>query len=94
MRIGPKVRPGTSIELVSSEQMWCWGSLGHTEAMGKLILRHALRRAIWVILMEHGKLLPHFWMGSGYRNIFVRFEYCASPLCPFDLLPSPEIEGK
>ena len=31
-------------------------------------------------------------MGSGYRNIFVRFEYCASPLCPFELLPSPKIE--
>ena len=31
-------------------------------------------------------------MGSGYRNIFVSFEYCASPLCPFDLLPSPKIE--
>ena len=30
-------------------------------------------------------------MGSGYRNIFVRFEYCASPLCPFDLLPAPKM---
>ena len=31
-------------------------------------------------------------MGSGHRNIFVCFEYCASPLCLFDLLPSPKIE--
>ena len=29
---------------------------------------------------------------SDYRNIFVRFEYCASPLRAFDLLPSPKIE--
>ena len=28
-------------------------------------------------------------MGSGYRRIFVRLEYCASPLCPFEPLPSP-----
>ena len=26
------------------------------------------------------------------RNVFVRFECCASPLCPFDRLPSPEVE--
>ena len=31
--------------------------------------------------------------GCGYRNVFIRFEYCASSLCPFDLLPSPKIEG-
>ena len=27
-------------------------------------------------------------MGSGYRNMFVCVEYCATPLCPFDPLPS------
>ena len=32
-------------------------------------------------------------MGTGYRNIFVCFESCASPLCPFDLLPSPKMRG-
>ena len=32
-------------------------------------------------------------MGSDYRNIFVCFECFASPLCPFDVLPSPQIEG-
>ena len=26
-------------------------------------------------------------------TFFVRFEYRTSPLCPFDLLPSPKIEG-
>ena len=31
-------------------------------------------------------------MESGCRNIFVHFECCASPLCPFDLLPLPIIE--
>ena len=31
-------------------------------------------------------------MGSGDRNIFVRFEYRASPLCPFDPLPSPNLK--
>ena len=31
-------------------------------------------------------------MGSGNRNIFGRFEYCASPLCPSDPLPSPKTE--
>ena len=31
-------------------------------------------------------------MGSDYRSIVVHFEYCASPLCPIDLLPWPKIE--
>ena len=70
--------------------------------MGTLILQHlqhALRRAIWIIweiIVEQGnrsRCEPYFRMGIGYRNIFVHFEYCASPLCPFDLLPSPKIEG-
>ena len=29
----------------------------------------------------------HSLNGSDYRNIFVFFEHCASPLCSFDLLP-------
>ena len=32
-------------------------------------------------------------MGSGHRNIFVRFEYCASPLCLFALFSSPKMEA-
>ena len=31
-------------------------------------------------------------MGRGHRNTFVRFECCAAPVCPCDLLPSPKIE--
>jgi len=34
-----------------------------------------------------------FERGSGHRNFFVCLEYCAAPLCPFDLLPSPKLEG-
>ena len=32
-------------------------------------------------------------MGSGYRNSFVRLEYCASLLCPCGRLLSPKAEG-
>ena len=32
-------------------------------------------------------------MRGGDGNVCVRLEYCASPLCPFDPLPSPKIEG-
>ena len=35
---------------------------------------------------------PHFRMGSGRRDICVRFGCCAPPLCPFDRLPSPKLE--
>ena len=59
---------------------------------GALILRRvrrALRRSTY---HGTGDCELFFWMGSGYCNIFVRFEYCASPLWPFDLFPSPNIE--
>ena len=67
-------------------------------AMAVLSLRRVwcLRRATWVIIVEQGKLHPLCTVllngGGGYRNILVRFEYCVSPLFPFDLLPSPKIE--
>ena len=33
------------------------------------------------------------WGVISHRSIFVRFEDCASRLCPFALLPSPKMEG-
>ena len=43
-----------------------------------------------------GELVPFvnrtFEWGVVISNIFVRFEDCALPLCPFDLLPSPKTE--
>ena len=42
-----------------------------------------LTRAIWGIIMEWGVV---------FRDIFVRFEHCASPWCSFALLPLPKVE--
>ena len=50
-----------------------------------------VRRASWVTIKGHqGEIVPVVNRFFGYRNMFVHFEYCASPLRPFDLLPSPK----
>ena len=62
--------------------------------MGTLFLRRALRHNLGNYRPKGG-ILPFVnraFEWSGHRNIFVCFEYCASPLSPFDPLPAPEIE--
>ena len=56
--------------------------------MGTLILRRLrrLQRAIRVSIIGQGKLFPLWWLSQRFCP------YCASPLCPFDLLTSPQIE--
>ena len=47
--------------------------------------------------MGKGEIVPFvnrsFERGVVITTVLSVFEYCASPLCPFDLLPSPKIEG-
>ena len=47
------------------------------------VMKNETRRCQWTVDRT----------GSDYRNVFVRFEYRASPLCPVDPLPSPQIES-
>ena len=39
-----------------------------------------------------GESVPFVTLFLEWGALIVRFEYCASALCPFDLLPSPKFE--
>ena len=67
-------------------------SAGLNPSKGTRILRHARHLHTQIDTGNCSFSELYFRMGSGCCSLFVCFEPCASPLCPFDLLPSPKIE--